>query len=102
MHVSYRMGNRHKGIGMNRPKKTKVEVPQLLFVRLKLNGFAVQVHAPPDQECESPAPCRKQKASLLPLLKNVVKAAEKWRAVRYCGLSTSSFSGTGGSRSSRR
>ena len=32
---------RHKGIGMNRPKKTKVEVPQFLKVTLLLNGWAL-------------------------------------------------------------
>ena len=33
---------RHKGIGMNRPKKTKVFVPELLKVNILLRGHAVE------------------------------------------------------------
>ena len=34
------MPGRHRGIGMNKPRKTKVEVPKLIKVRLLLRGIA--------------------------------------------------------------
>ena len=50
---------RHKGIGMNRPKKTKVFVPELIKVKdILLRGHAVEQYPDLEPEPEQPPPVR--------------------------------------------
>ena len=45
---------RHKGIGMNRPKKKKVSVPSLPEVKLLLSGYAPEPTRAPDLQRPEP------------------------------------------------
>ena len=69
---------RHKGIGMNRPKKTKVEVPQFLKVALLLNGWALDVQEAPEEKRRKRSPRMME----LSVQRRVICACEKW--TRFC------------------
>ena len=51
---------RHKGIGMNKPKKKKVPVPQFFAVRLQLRGLEPEPPAVVDQVGAGPPAARPQ------------------------------------------
>ena len=69
---------RHKGIGMNRPKKTKVEVPQFLKVALLLNGWALDVQEAPEEKRRKRSPRMME----LSVQRRVIRACEK--RTRFC------------------
>ena len=76
---------RHRGIGMNRPKKKKVSVPSLPEVKLLLRGYAPEPTREPD--LQRPEPLARDAppspgAVLVMELKRfaAVKKLEAWRA----------------------
>ena len=49
---------RHKGIGMNKARKTKVLVPQVFYVRLRLRGYVPDKADAFEAEQEGPSRTR--------------------------------------------
>ena len=64
------MPGRHKGIGMNKPRKTRVEVPKMLMVKLLLRGVAAEQELS-DAKCSVEA-CKP--VSAIRLATNAVRA----------------------------
>ena len=66
---------RHKGIGMNKPKKKKVPVPKFFAVRLQLRGLEPEPAAVVDLERAGPRAARPQPSPCKQLVNDLEQQA---------------------------
>ena len=66
---------RHKGIGMNKPKKKEVPVPQFFTVRLQLRGLEPEPPADVDQDGGGPPAAQPPPSPCMQLVKDLERGA---------------------------